>query len=310
MFWLISCLLAFQIQGPVLTAPEDAPLSFEYVNTARFNLDAMEQELSASVNGARRARGLPAYEPSPRLWYKAKNHTRRMALDQHLESVDLKELTGGPAAADPLTFWAGTGGLTAKAAGPSALSHVVNDWLCDAEARAILLTPQYNRSAVAVSVDRAGFLYIAMIAGEEVYPERDLRRLDHRVFEAINAVRRRRGLPALTLLEPLTRTAQAHSEHMALRHLVSHTDVMGKDAVARLRAIGFSQWQSCAENIASNRGFRDPVQAAVDGWLKSPSHAAVLLRRDFTHTGIGVARSLDDTYYFTQLFIKDSRPSP
>jgi uncharacterized protein YkwD len=48
------------------------------------------------------------------------------------------------------------------------------------------------------------------------------------------------------------------------------------------------------------------VTVAVDGWLGSPHHRENI-EGNFDRTGVGIARSGDGTYYYTQIFIARSR---
>jgi hypothetical protein len=47
------------------------------------------------------------------------------------------------------------------------------------------------------------------------------------------------------------------------------------------------QWSAWGEVLAWNRGFDDPVQAAVDGWASSPEHLAILSNAKYTQIGCG-----------------------
>lgn len=57
------------------------------------------------------------------------------------------------------------------------------------------------------------------------------------------------------------------------------------------------------ENIGHNSGYQDVAAAAVEGWLRSPAHRAEMLDREYSHSGIGVARAADGSFYITQVFV-------
>ena len=83
---------------------------------------------------------------------------------------------------------------------------------------------------------------------------------------------------------------------------------MGADGTTvsdRLRAAG-KTFIAIGENLASSTATREPVEAAMDGWMKSPGHRENILRPDFTDTGVGVCHD-GATYYFTQLFLRPGR---
>ena len=56
------------------------------------------------------------------------------------------------------------------------------------------------------------------------------------------------------------------------------------------------------ENVALNRGYRDPAAEALRGWIASAGHRRNL-EGPYEATGIGVARNPDGELYFTQLFV-------
>ena len=57
-----------------------------------------------------------------------------------------------------------------------------------------------------------------------------------------------------------------------------------------------------AENVASNRGHRDPASEAVRGWLESRAHRENI-EGPYGLTGIGVARNTAGEVFFTQIFV-------
>jgi len=60
--------------------------------------------------------------------------------------------------------------------------------------------------------------------------------------------------------------------------------------------------QGTAENVASNRGHRDPAGEAVRGWLESRAHRENI-DGSYNLTGIGVARNAAGEVFFTQIFV-------
>jgi len=125
--------------------------------------------------------------------------------------------------------------------------------------------------------------------------------LEQRAFELINRERARYGLPPLAWDGELCRMARLHSEKMARLNFFDHEGPDG-DLPERARDNGI-RWRSLAENIALNQGYDDPVQLAVDQWMHSAGHRDNILRRIFTHTAVGIARSKDGRVYLTQVFI-------
>jgi uncharacterized protein YkwD len=131
-----------------------------------------------------------------------------------------------------------------------------------------------------------------------VDPQKILTRTEQMVFEKINNYRREQGLYPLTLAETIVRQARSHSRNMAKNRVAfSHEGFK-----QRVRNTGI-HYQSAAENIAYNHGTADPAAVAVGGWIKSEGHRRNI-NGDFNQTGIGVIRSRNATWYFTQIFIK------
>lgn len=125
--------------------------------------------------------------------------------------------------------------------------------------------------------------------------------LERRAFDAVNAERARYGLPPLAWDSDLLRMARLHSEKMARLNFFDHEGPDG-DLPERARTSGV-RWRSLAENIALNQGYSDPVALAVEQWMHSAGHRDNILRRIFTHSAIGIARSSDGKIYLTQVFI-------
>jgi uncharacterized protein YkwD len=125
--------------------------------------------------------------------------------------------------------------------------------------------------------------------------------LERRAFDLVNAERAKYGLPTLVWDGDLCRMARLHSEKMARLNFFDHEGPDG-DLPNRARESGI-RWRSLAENIALNQGYDDPVTLAVDQWMRSTGHRENILRRIFTHSAIGIARSKDGSIYLTQVFI-------
>lgn len=123
---------------------------------------------------------------------------------------------------------------------------------------------------------------------------------ESRIFELINAERKRRGLPALVYNEQLGQMAKIQSQNMAHFQKMAHVIPEAKlpTMTDRARHVGYP-FGRLAENIAL--GFPD-AQAAVQGWMNSKGHRANILNSDVSETGIGIARSSAGGLYYTQVF--------
>jgi len=64
------------------------------------------------------------------------------------------------------------------------------------------------------------------------------------------------------------------------------------------------KWAAVAENIASNKNMDDPIETAFKSWLNSSSHYKNIINPEYELSGIGIAQGQDDTFFFTQIFVK------
>jgi uncharacterized protein YkwD len=123
--------------------------------------------------------------------------------------------------------------------------------------------------------------------------------IERQAFNAINSERTAKGLSPLVWDGELCRVARRHSDSMGRLNFFDHE---GPDGNLLDRVSGIN-WKSLGENIAYNQGQDDPAGAAIDQWMHSPKHRANILRRDFTHSAIGITRTADGRVYLTQVFI-------
>lgn len=125
--------------------------------------------------------------------------------------------------------------------------------------------------------------------------------LEQAIYQQINQYRASRKLAPLKLDPRISQYARIHSERMASGTvLFSHAGFE-----ERIQSISDEiPYQQAAENIAVNKGNADPVQVAVQGWLKSSGHRQNI-EGQFDLTGVGIAKNAIGEYYFTQIFLKE-----
>ncbi len=127
--------------------------------------------------------------------------------------------------------------------------------------------------------------------------------LERRVFDLVNERRTAIGLPPLAWNKEAASAARIHSANMAALNFFSHTGTDGKNVSARAASVGLTNCHQIGENIATNRGFKSPLESAVQSWMNSPGHRGNILKGAWQETGIGVAVKADGTYFFTQVFV-------
>jgi uncharacterized protein YkwD len=118
----------------------------------------------------------------------------------------------------------------------------------------------------------------------------------------VAALRAAEGAPALARDEKLETLARAHAERMRDRHAVAH-DLGDGDFKERFEAEGTLDARAVGENVAH----APTVALAHRALHASPSHRINLLRVDYTHVGVGVARATDGSVYVCETFAATSR---
>ncbi|MFD5625755.1 CAP domain-containing protein [Streptomyces sp. NPDC127072] len=99
----------------------------------------------------------------------------------------------------------------------------------------------------------------------------------------INRHRGRAGCPRVRLRAALNRAAQAHSADMARHQRLGHTGTNGSSPEDRMRAAGYHPSYS-GEAVLSGA---DTARGAVNTWMDSPPHRAIILTCRYRDAGIG-----------------------
>jgi uncharacterized protein YkwD len=111
-----------------------------------------------------------------------------------------------------------------------------------------------------------------------------------KLFGFVNGYRVDHGLRPLRENEALSRKAQWHSIRMARRGTLFHT----KDLERKLSTWDPRIW---GENV----GAGDSIWHVYLKWVNSYAHRANLLRKGYTHAGVGVVRARG-LYWITMIF--------
>lgn len=145
-----------------------------------------------------------------------------------------------------------------------------------------------------------------------------LEQVETLVLTLTNNVRRQRGLPALLPEETLRLIARQHSDDMLRRRFFSHENPDGQTPADRIalqhrRLIG-----ATGENIWGGSSAIVPIgshlaETIMNGWMSSPGHRDNILRREYTHLGVGVSAQGGDvraTQTFASVRVFLSLPLP
>jgi uncharacterized protein YkwD len=121
-----------------------------------------------------------------------------------------------------------------------------------------------------------------------------------RIFNLINAERRRQGLPALEYSRQLDEMARIQAQSMARFHKMAHVLPQSDlpTLTDRARHVGYP-FGRLAENVAHD--YPD-AGSVVQGWMISKGHRANILNSEVVETGIGIARSSSGGIYYCQVF--------
>ncbi|RDI47584.1 uncharacterized protein YkwD [Falsibacillus pallidus] len=118
---------------------------------------------------------------------------------------------------------------------------------------------------------------------------------EKQILDLTNIIRKRFGLNPLEWDEETSKVAFQHSKDMYENQYFSHTSPQFGDLSDRLNEAEVF-YQMAGENIAAK--YADGP-AAVEGWLNSSSHRETMLKKEFTHLGVGVYQK-----YYTQNFLQ------
>jgi uncharacterized protein YkwD len=165
------------------------------------------------------------------------------------------------------------------------------------------LSARYSSIGAASHRAEDGWVIFVAILVEDLRVPEDLREAELALLSKVNSLREDRGLSRLVEVAELSAVARMHSEDMAGREYLDHVNPDGMGPAERVNLAGID-FDKLAENVASNRGHRDPMAHVVEQWLGSPGHRESLLDASFDRTGVGVALDDDGVFYFTQLYMR------
>jgi uncharacterized protein YkwD len=127
--------------------------------------------------------------------------------------------------------------------------------------------------------------------------------LERVAFDLLNQKRQENGMRPLVWSDQIAAVARIHSKNMAEFKFFGHRGLDNKRVGERAEEMRVG-WRAIGENIAYNRGYKDPAEKAVDNWLNSQSHRQNLLSDEWMESAVGVAVADDGSYYFTQVFLR------
>ena len=107
--------------------------------------------------------------------------------------------------------------------------------------------------------------------------------------------------PALQWDDRLAAVARMHSEEMARIGYFSHQGADGSSSARRVSMAGI-KWLATGENIANCASVTEAESLFMNEPKFQQNHRWNILNANYTHVGVGVARSQDGSLYITQEF--------
>jgi cysteine-rich secretory family protein len=128
---------------------------------------------------------------------------------------------------------------------------------------------------------------------------------ERHALDLTNQRRVARGLIRLRLDTRLTELARQRAQYMADTGNFSHTQ-SGGTTVFDMIGDANIRWYAAGEIIAWNTAAPLDYSAefAVDGWMGSPSHKAIVLSSLYNYVGFGLAIAPDGTRYWAGVYLK------
>lgn len=127
--------------------------------------------------------------------------------------------------------------------------------------------------------------------------KRKHKKIERRIIKLVNKERAKAGLPKVKRRAKIMRVARAWSVTQARQGRLAHNPAYAQQIP--------SGWSRASENVAwttAKGSAKKLAKRTVKAWLRSPGHRANILDPHMTKTGVGVARSKQHGWYFTQNF--------
>jgi len=128
-------------------------------------------------------------------------------------------------------------------------------------------------------------------------------RMEWQMLRLLNKDRHDFNLSTLSMQFDLRRVARKHSKDMAEKDYFEHVNLQGNNPADRLKLARVTDTVS-GENLAKIGGYDNPVVEAEIGLMRSPGHRANILNKSFNCVGVGIVKSREAVYYFTQNFAR------
>ena len=123
--------------------------------------------------------------------------------------------------------------------------------------------------------------------------------MEKKVLLYVNEYRRSQHLSPFIQSEQFAQISRAHCLEMQQKNDINHKGFSRRTSLIRKQ----HPRAMVAENVGYNYGYATPEKHVVDSWVKSSGHRKNI-QGNYRYTGIGVTKSSDGKYYFSQLFVR------
>ncbi len=166
-------------------------------------------------------------------------------------------------------------------------------------------SPTRRHALVSLAFVLFAVLAPASTSAATTYSTADISDAEQDALTLINRHRSDRDLVGLKWDPRVADLARERATSMAATGTFSHQEADGSDVFDRITASGMT-WYGAGEIIAWNsaEALDYSVAFAVQGWMRSSGHAAIILSRDYNYVGFGMAIGNDGKRYWAGIFLK------
>jgi uncharacterized protein YkwD len=146
---------------------------------------------------------------------------------------------------------------------------------------------------------------VATASAAASYSTAQISEAEFAVQTLINSKRNAAGLVALKWDSRVAELARERAEYMAQTGIFSHREADGDDVFDKIADSGIT-WYGAGEIIAWNNAEDLDYSAAfaVQGWMNSAGHKAIILSKGYNYVGFGMAIGQDGKRYWAGVFLK------
>jgi uncharacterized protein YkwD len=146
---------------------------------------------------------------------------------------------------------------------------------------------------------------VSTVAAAASYSAAEVSEAEFAVQSLINKKRDAAGLVTLKWDPRIAELARERAEYMAETAIFSHEEADGEDVFDKIADSGIT-WYGAGEIIAWNNAEELDYSAAfaVQGWMNSSGHRAIILSKGYNYVGFGMAIGENGKRYWAGVFLK------